>query len=76
MMSAGWDSGRGGSILARHEWKGLNKMQGNLKDWVQKHDIEALEGEHRVTHSQNRRSVGTYMPGAFTTDSDIPSDEE
>ncbi|KAF8921890.1 WD40-repeat-containing domain protein [Mucidula mucida] len=34
MMSAAWANSRGGSILARHEWKGLQKMGGSLEDWV------------------------------------------
>ena len=43
MMSAAWEGARGGSIVARHEWKGLSKMPGALEDWVEKKKLERLE---------------------------------
>ena len=43
MMSAAWEGARGGSIVARHEWKGLSKLPGALEDWVEKKKLERLE---------------------------------
>ncbi|KAI0066418.1 WD40 repeat-like protein [Artomyces pyxidatus] len=43
LMSAGWDSNTGGSIVARHEWKGLSKMPGALEDYVAKHREESTK---------------------------------
>ncbi|KAI6136433.1 WD40 repeat-like protein [Pisolithus sp. B1] len=41
MMSVGWDDSRtGGSIVARHEWKGLSKMSYSLEDWTEKQRAE------------------------------------
>ncbi|KIO08498.1 hypothetical protein M404DRAFT_133750 [Pisolithus tinctorius Marx 270] len=41
MMSVGWEGSRaGGSIVARHEWKGLSKMSYSLEDWVEKQRAE------------------------------------
>lgn len=69
-MSAGWESGRGGSRVARHEWKGLSKMGGSLEDWVEKN---AQEGQSRRSTrlqqlaGRERRST---MPGTFESDED------
>ncbi|KAF9469759.1 WD40-repeat-containing domain protein [Collybia nuda] len=73
LMSAGWESGRGGSIVARHEWKGLTKMPGALEDWVEKEAQEAIESSERVRRSPRlqRRRQAQYIPGAFNnTDED------
>ncbi|KAI6047837.1 WD40-repeat-containing domain protein [Pisolithus marmoratus] len=41
MMSVGWEgSPTGGSIVARHEWKGLSKMSYSLEDWTEKQRAE------------------------------------
>lgn len=48
-MSVAWSSGHGGSIVARHEWKGLFKMPGALEDWVERRRLEDQE------QSANRR---------------------
>jgi WD repeat-containing protein 23 len=67
-MSAGWESGRGGSRLARHEWKGLSKMGGSLEDWVER---RAQEGSTPTTRRSTRlqqlstRGRRTTMPGTF-----------
>jgi WD repeat-containing protein 23 len=43
-MSVAWSSaGRGGSVVARHEWKGLSKMPGALEDFVEKRRLESQE---------------------------------
>ena len=39
----GWSSGHGGSVVMRHEWKGLLKMQGALEDLVEKQRLESQE---------------------------------
>lgn len=58
MMSTGWlgDAWRSreGSVIARHEWKGLSKMRYKLEDHVEKQRAEQAE---------------TIMPGSYT-DSD------
>ncbi|KAI0275309.1 WD40-repeat-containing domain protein [Gloeopeniophorella convolvens] len=43
LMSVGWSNGYGGSIVARHEWKGLLKMPGALEDLVEKQRLENQE---------------------------------
>jgi len=44
LMSVAWSNGQGGSVVARHEWKGLLKMPGALEDLVEKRRLENLEG--------------------------------
>lgn len=56
----GWDSGRGGSTVARHEWKGLSKNAYRLEDWVQKKRDE--RGERASRRRATRRG---QFPGAF-----------
>lgn len=60
-MSAGWESGRGGSIVARHEWKGLSKMT-RLEDWVER---SRLEEETAPARRFTRRTTRMRVPGAF-----------
>jgi WD repeat-containing protein 23 len=62
-MSAGWESGRTGSIVARHEWKGLSKMRGKLEDWVEKQRQEGQEISGRSRQSSPLQQM--HMPGAF-----------
>lgn len=66
-MSAGWESGRGGSIVARHEWKGLMRMPGALEDWVEKEAQEAMEHSEGVRRSPRlqRMRRAQHVPGAF-----------
>lgn len=67
-MSAGWDGGRGGSSLARHEWKGMSKLR-RLEDAVEKERQEAASSPSR--HLSNRLSTSVRgssqrnLPGAF-----------
>lgn len=62
-MSVGWESGRGGSTVARHEWKGLSKMTHRLEDWVEKQRMEGRDQAQRAARM-------TRVPGAFTDDDD------
>lgn len=39
-MSAGWNEG---TVIARHEYKGLSKMNGALEDWIEKDRAEAAQ---------------------------------
>jgi DDB1- and CUL4-associated factor 11 len=64
MMSAGWDNRNSGSVVARHEWKGLSKMNYKLEDWMEKQQAERQEPE-RVTSSRRRASRTSSMPGGF-----------
>lgn len=69
-MSVAWSSASGGSVVARHEWKGLSKMPGALEDLVEKRHLE----------SQERYSTGPRSTlGHLDSDSDeymLESDEE
>lgn len=64
-MSAGWESGRGGSIVARHEWKGLSKMPGALEDWVEKRNQEEADASSRLHRSPFLQHMHRHMPGTF-----------
>lgn len=59
-MSVGWESSRvGGSIVARHEWKGLSKMAYSLEDFTEKQRTERAQ---RIV----KRAAGyRRVPGAF-----------
>ncbi|OCH96414.1 WD40 repeat-like protein [Obba rivulosa] len=65
LMSAGWLGirwgSREGSMIARHEWKGLSKSRGAIEDWVEKQRIE-----------RNERVRRRGMPGTF----EVASDDE
>lgn len=66
MMSAGWDTG---SVVARHEWKGLSKMHGGLEDWVERRKQEIAEPSIRRSARQELARQRA-MPGAFGSDED------
>lgn len=60
MMSVGWESTRvGGSVVARHEWKGLSKMAHSLEDWTEKQRTE------RAQRAARRAGGYQRVPGAF-----------
>ncbi|KAI8990550.1 WD40 repeat-like protein [Trametes punicea] len=63
LMSTGWLGRRWGlsegSVIARHEFKGLSKLKGGLEDWVEKERAERAERARRRASSQYG------MPGAF-----------
>ncbi|RPD55853.1 WD40 repeat-like protein [Lentinus tigrinus ALCF2SS1-6] len=63
LMSTGWLGRRWGhtegSIVARHEWKGMSKVRGGLEDWVERRKTERAE-------RAQRRAQRRDMPGALT----------
>ncbi|KIJ65056.1 hypothetical protein HYDPIDRAFT_88817 [Hydnomerulius pinastri MD-312] len=60
LMSVGWESSRiGGSVVARHEWKGLSKMGNSLEDLAEKQHSERSERAARRAKGYRR------IPGAF-----------
>lgn len=67
-MSAGWENARGGTVIARHEFKGLSKLPKALEDWVEK---KRLEGEEPP-----RRSMPQRIPGAFFDDEDYEDEQD
>ncbi|PBL00697.1 WD40 repeat-like protein [Armillaria gallica] len=78
MMSAGWDSGDGGSILARHEWKGLSKMNGSLEDWVERDESKrhATENVRRSSRlATRRRRDFNLIPGTYLDEDEDDEDE-
>jgi len=64
LMSAAWESHNAGSIVARHEWKGLSKMRGNLEDWNEKQRQEEQETTH-LRRSERLRTRIQHVPGAY-----------
>jgi DDB1- and CUL4-associated factor 11 len=66
-MSVAWESRRGGSTVARHEWKGLSKMSGKLEDLLEK------QREDRRERASRRTVRRGQVPGAFEPEE---SDEE
>lgn len=73
-MSAGWRNGSGGTVIARHEYKGLSKMAGALEDWVERQKFEASypsNGPRRSSRlSQARGYERRHVPGAYELDED------
>jgi len=69
-MSAGWHEG---TVIARHEYKGLSKSSGALEDWVERERQEAAEApRRRSTRISQRNSL--HVPGAFMSDDGDDSD--
>lgn len=66
-MSAGWLGGGWGtnesSVIARHEWKGLSKMNYSLEDYVEQ------QHSRRAERAQ-RRAATRAMPGTFRVETD------
>jgi WD repeat-containing protein 23 len=72
LLSVGWANRRSGSVVARHEWKGLGKLGGRLEDWVDKQGAEYAERARRAP-----AAAATRVPGAFDSgDEDAWTDEE
>ena len=67
ILSAAWGVNSGGTV-AWHEWKGLNKMQYKLQDYIAKQNAESLDGGSLRRSSR----LGQHMPGSFTD----PNDED
>ncbi|KAF8846158.1 WD40 repeat-like protein [Paxillus ammoniavirescens] len=60
LMSVGWESARvGGSVVARHEWKGLSKMAYSLEDFTEKRRTE------RAQRTARRAPGYLRVPGGF-----------
>jgi len=77
ILSAGWEDARGGTVIARHEWKGLMKMPGALEDWVEKNQQEAIDSLNNWRRSgrlqdlaHRRARAGQYVPSAFSSSDD------
>lgn len=77
MLSAGWEDASGGTVIARHEWKGLMKMPGALEDWVEKNRQEAIDSSNdrrrtgRLQDNAYRRGwASQYVPGALSASDD------
>lgn len=68
-MSAGWESARGGTVIARHEYKGLSKRPGALEDWVEKQTQE-LNDSSNVRRSARLAGgrMRYHVPGHFASD--------
>jgi WD repeat-containing protein 23 len=76
-MSAGWESARGGTVIARHEYKGLSKMPGALEDWVEKQRQESNDTTNvrRSARLQAGRGHSQYhVPGHFASE-DVDDEE-
>jgi WD repeat-containing protein 23 len=70
LMSVGWESSRvGGSIVARHEWKGLSKMAYSLEDFTEKQRTE-----HAQRAASQRATRYRRVPGAFEEEEDDEDD--
>ena len=73
-MSAGWENSSGGTVIARHEYKGLSKMAGALEDWVEREKLEASQSSNgprrsmRLQNLQNRER--RHVPGAYDPEED------
>lgn len=66
-MSVGWESSHvGGSVVARHEWKGLSKMVYSLEDFTEKQRTESTQGVGTRMRATGYRRV----PGAFEEEDD------
>ena len=65
LISVGWESSRvGGSVVARHEWKGLSKMAYALEDFTEKQRTEYEQKAAKQVASYRR------VPGAFEEEDD------
>jgi len=65
IMSAGWESMTGGTIIARHEYKGLSKMTaGALEDWVERQKLETSHASNGPRHS-SRHERRHVIPGTY-----------
>lgn len=73
IMSAGWESNRGGTVIARHEYKGLSKRPYALEDWVAKETQEQNDTSKfnaRRSPRLQRQTRRYHVPGRFATDSE------
>jgi hypothetical protein len=68
-MSVAWSNGHTGSVVARHEWKGLLKMPGALEDLVEK---RRLENQERTT--LDYLHLASESDDEYTSESDEEDD--
>jgi WD repeat-containing protein 23 len=73
-MSAGWESTRGGTVIARHEYKGPLKMRGALEDLVEKRWQEAADIGNLRRSARLRAHGERRIPGAFVELEDFGED--
>ncbi|KAI0651973.1 WD40 repeat-like protein [Trametes meyenii] len=62
LMSTGWLGRRWGlsegSVVARHEFKGLSKLRGSLEDWVERDRAERAErGQRSTTYGEEEPKI-------------------
>lgn len=69
-MSVAWSNGHMGSVVARHEWKGLLKMPGALEDLVEKRLLESQDWSTKMRRSPN------HLPSESDDEYMSESDEE
>ncbi|OCB87134.1 WD40 repeat-like protein [Sanghuangporus baumii] len=75
MLSAAWGV-HGTSSVARHEWKGLNKMGGSLEDWEEKRVAEEAERiSGRSVPLRRSMRLSSVLPGAYHFDDDDDDNE-
>ncbi|KAF8910028.1 WD40-repeat-containing domain protein [Gymnopilus junonius] len=70
IMSAGWENAHGGTVIARHEFKGLLKLPGGLEDWVERQRQEESEDDSSAPRRSARLRAAAqghaqHMPGSF-----------
>ena len=67
-MSAGWESARGCTVIARHEYKGLSKRPGGLEDWVEKQTQELNDSSNVRRSARLAGRMRYHVPGHFASD--------
>lgn len=77
-MSAGWENAHGGTVIARHEFKGLSKLPGGLEDWVERQRQEESQNESNAPRRSARLRAAAqareqHVPGSFY---EIDDDED
>jgi len=75
LMSVAWSNGHIGSIVARHEWKGLLKMPGALEDLVEKRRLEGREPSAKMRESILDH-LASESDDEYTSESDEGEDED
>lgn len=73
-MSVAWSNGHMGSIVARHEWKGLLKMPGALEDLVEKRRLESRERSAKMRESMLDH-LASEFDDEYTSESDEGEDD-
>lgn len=74
LMSVAWSNGHMGSIVARHEWKGLLKMPGALEDLVEKRRLDSREPSAKMRESMLDH-LASESDDEYTSESDQGEDD-